>query len=225
MANRLKDILPDYIHESQQTFIQGRKIANNILVDQEITHTFQLASWKHKAFMLKIDLVKAFDMIEWSFIRRALLRKGLHGHFVNLIYECISFATFLVNINGKPFGRFKGSRGIRQGCPLSPYLLILVVNELSLPMQEALNTNHLSGIQLGPNYPSIHSLMFADDLIVYGRAYNEDADTIGHIINLFCDASGRTPNCNKSTILFSKNTDIFLINSTKKYISILGYGS
>lgn len=215
LANRLKDLLPDYIHESQQAFIQGRKIANNILVAQEITHSFQLTSWKHKAFMLKIDLAKAFDRIEWSFIRRALLRKGLHSHFVNLILECICSATFSVNINGQPFGSFKGSRGIRQGCPLSPYLFILAVNELSLSMQEALNTNHLSGIQLGPACPSIHSLMFADDLIVCGRADNEDANTIAHIINQFCDVSGQTPNWNKSSILFSKNTDISLRNSIK----------
>lgn len=215
LANRLKDLLPDYIHESQQAFIQGRRIANNIIVAQEISHSFQLTSWKHKAFMLKLDLAKAFDIIEWSFIRRALLRKGLHSHFVDLIYECISSATFAVNINGQPFGNFRGSRGIRQGCPLSPYLFILAVNELSMSMQEALNANHLSGIQLGPSCPPIHSLFFADDLIVCGRADNNDANTIARIFNQFCAISGQTPNWNKSAILFSKHTDNHLRSAIK----------
>ena len=214
MANRLKDLLPDYIHESQQAFIQGRRVTNNIVIAQEITHSFLLKSWKHKAFMLKIDLAKAFDRIEWCFIRRALFRKGLHCHFIDLIMECISSATFSV-INGQPFGSFKGSRGIRQGCPLSPYLFILAVNELSLSMQEALNANHFSSIQLGPGCPPIHSLMFADDLIVCGRADNNDANTIAFIINQFCAVSGQTPNWNKSAILFSKNTDDNLRNQIK----------
>lgn len=215
LANRLKDLLPDYIHESQQAFIQGRRVTNNIVIAQEITHSFLLKSWKHKAFMLKIDLAKAFDRIEWCFIRRALFRKGLHCHFIDLIMECISSATFSVNINGQPFGSFKGSRGIRQGCPLSPYLFILAVNELSLSMQEALNANHFSSIQLGPGCPPIHSLMFADDLIVCGRADNNDANTTAFIINQFCAVSGQTPNWNKSAILFSKNTDDNLRNQIK----------
>jgi hypothetical protein len=62
--NRLKPHLHDYIHPSQQAFIEGRRINDNIIVAQEITHSFQLSRWKHKAFMLKIDLVKAFDRLE-----------------------------------------------------------------------------------------------------------------------------------------------------------------
>lgn len=55
LANRLKPHLPDYISPSQQAFIERRRISNNIIVAQEITHSFGLASWRHQAFMLKID--------------------------------------------------------------------------------------------------------------------------------------------------------------------------
>jgi hypothetical protein len=44
LANRLKDHLPDYIHPSQQAFIQGKRISNNIIVAQEIAHSFSLSS-------------------------------------------------------------------------------------------------------------------------------------------------------------------------------------
>ena len=150
LANRLKPHLPDYIHPSQQAFIKGRRISNNIIIAQEITHSFQLSSWKEKAFLLKIDLAKAFDRVEWNFILQALARKGLHGHFINLIHECISSPTFSVIVNGQPFARFVSERGIRQGCPLSPYLFVLAINELSLVLQEALEANSLHGIILGP---------------------------------------------------------------------------
>jgi hypothetical protein len=72
LANRLKEHLPDYIHPSQQAFIEGRRISNNIIVAQEIAHSFTLSSWNSFDFMLKIDLAKAFDRIEWHFIVSAL---------------------------------------------------------------------------------------------------------------------------------------------------------
>jgi hypothetical protein len=88
---------------------------------------------------------------------------------------------------------------------LLPYLFVFAVNELSLTLQDALQANQLSGISLGPNCPPIHSLMFADDLIVCGKANMHEAQVISQILNHFCQHSGQTPNWGKSGILFSKN--------------------
>ena len=51
--------------------------------------------------MLKIDLAKAFDRLEWNFVTRALARKELHAHFINLIHACISSPSFSVIVNGQ----------------------------------------------------------------------------------------------------------------------------
>ena len=115
---------------------------------------------------------------------------------------------FSVIINGQPFSNFSSSRGIRQGCPLSSYLFVLAVNELSLALQDALQTNNLPGITFGPNCPPVHSLMFADDLLVCGRASPQEETTITNILNQFCLHSGQTPNWNKSAILFSKHVSL-----------------
>jgi mannosylglycoprotein endo-beta-mannosidase len=77
-----------------------------------------------------------------------------------------------------PFAKFKGERDIRQGCPLSPYLFVLAINELSIALQEAMATNHFAGIKLGPNCPPIHSLLFADDLLVCGQAMEQEATKV-----------------------------------------------
>ena len=72
--------LPDYIHPSQQAFIEGRRISNNIIVAQEIAHSFSITSWDGLDFMLKIDLAKA--LIESNGI---LLLRPFHGKvFMNI---------------------------------------------------------------------------------------------------------------------------------------------
>jgi mannosylglycoprotein endo-beta-mannosidase len=98
--------------------------------------------------MLKIDIAKTFDRLEWNFIIEALVCKWLQDHLINLIHACVSSPIFSVVINGQPFAKFRGNRGIRQGCPLSPYLFVLAINELSIAMQEAMSNNCFSGITL-----------------------------------------------------------------------------
>ena len=103
--------------------------------------------------MLKIDLAKAFDMVEWSVVLDALQHKGFHSQFLELVHACISTMSYSVNVNGDSYGFFQASRGIRQGCPLSPYLFVIVVNELSLRLHDAMDNAALTGIYLGPGCP------------------------------------------------------------------------
>jgi hypothetical protein len=64
LANRLKNHLPNYVSHAQSAFIAHRHISSNIIITQEIIHSFNLKSWKHNVFLLKIDLAKAFDRLE-----------------------------------------------------------------------------------------------------------------------------------------------------------------
>jgi hypothetical protein len=59
------------------------------------------------------------------------------------------------------------------------------INELSLRLHEALHQNNLTGISLGPRAPPIHSLLFADDLILCGKATQEEANKIRGILYTF----------------------------------------
>ncbi|WVZ91080.1 hypothetical protein U9M48_037298 [Paspalum notatum var. saurae] len=216
LAERIKIHLPNYIHYSQSAFIPGRHITSNVIVAQEITHSFRLRNWNQKAFLLQVDLAKAFDRLEWNFVVKALHNRGFSHHFIQLIHSCISSPTFSILVNGQPYFNFKSQRGIRQGCPLSPYLFVLAIYELSVNLQQALRGNHIQGITLGPSCPPIHSLLFADDLIICGQATQQEAVTINEVLQNFCALSGQTPNWNKSAILFSKKvsaTDKNVISS------------
>lgn len=196
LAERLKPHLPNFIDHSQAAFIKNRHISSNIIITQEIIHSFNLKSRHQQAFLLKIDLEKAFDKLEWSFIEAALRRLGIHSHFISLIHACISTPTFSILVNGEPSNEFTSQRGIRQGCPLSPYLFVIAVN-VSIALQHEMQQSNLTGVTMGPGCPPIHSLLFADDFILYGRATEQEAATMRSILNHFCDGSGQVPNLQK----------------------------
>ncbi|WVZ84522.1 hypothetical protein U9M48_031549 [Paspalum notatum var. saurae] len=167
-----------------------------------LLHAFLL---EIKGLLLIIDLAKAFDKLQWNFILAALKNLGFNQNFINRVAACTTknkrkfvgnfkfvgpgladefkglkfvCTSFSVIVNGQPHTTFTPTRGIRKGCPLSPYLFVIAINELSKMLQEALNQNYLSSITLGPNCPQIHSLLFADNLIICGQASTLEAQTI-----------------------------------------------
>lgn len=218
LANRLKNHLPNFVSQAQSAFIAHRHISSNIIVTQEIIHSFDLKSWHHQAFLLKIDLAKAFDRLEWNFILAALRRLGLREKFISLIHACIYSPTFSVLVNDEPSGHFCSQRGLRQGCPLSPYLFVIAINDLSIRLQEALQHNNLSRVTLGPGCPPIHSFLFADDLILCGKASLEEAQQMKNILYEFYTNSGQCPNLQKSSIYFSKHVPQHLRQQLKRYL-------
>ncbi|XP_021318754.1 uncharacterized protein LOC8083452 isoform X2 [Sorghum bicolor] len=156
------------------------------------------------------SLNAAFFKTAWPWISN-----DVHNlHFINLLRACFTTPSMAVLINGEPTGYFFSKKGIRQGCPLSPFLFAIAINELSIALHDAMNNANLTGITLGPNCPPIQSLLFADDLILCGEATIYEATTINNILNDFYYSSGQTPNMSKSSIHFRHNVD----NATKTQI-------
>lgn len=85
----------------------------------------------------------------------------------------------------------------------------------SIRLQSASQDSNLTGITLGPNCLPIHSLLFADDLILCGRATAAEATTIKTILYDFYNLSGQIPNLQKSSILFSKNVPVHIKSNIK----------
>jgi hypothetical protein len=119
IATRIKASLSTGISKEQFGFLEGRQITDAIGVAQEALHSIKVKNIK--ALVLKLDMMKAYDRVDWGFLRLVLLQVGLSLEATDWIMGCVSTANFVVLINGSPSSFFKSTRGLRQGCPYLHY--------------------------------------------------------------------------------------------------------
>ena len=180
LAARLSVILPYLIDPAQAAFDQGRGMVENIYLVQEILFRYGWNRISPRCIM-KIDLRKAYDTINWGFVKEVLMGLGFPNLFVEWIMQCISTTSYSISINGSMHGFFKGSQGIRQGDPISPFLFVLCLEYLSRSL------NQLKDIRDFKFHPrcretkdlNITHLAFVDDLILCSRG---DVDLVQLIL-------------------------------------------
>ena len=156
IANRLKVFLPKLINNDQTGFIKGRFIGENIrLLDSVVCYA------KEKnipGLLLFLDFEKAFDTIEWPFIRKTLQYFGFGASIIKWINLFYYGPESCVLNNGWATNFFEIQRGVRQGGPLSPYLFVLAAEMLAKAIRK---NDNISGILV--NNKEIKLSQYADD--------------------------------------------------------------
>ncbi|CAN1347905.1 Putative ribonuclease H protein At1g65750 [Linum perenne] len=207
MALRLKLWIADLIPETQSAFTGGRAIQDNIIVVHEVLHSFRTRINKKEDLCLKLDMRKAYDLVDWECLDLLLRRYGFAAKWCDWISSCICTVRFSILFNGRPTYQFSPSRGIRQGDPLSPFLFILMTNALSHLINRSVDRKILHDITLTRNGPKITHCLFADDTIVFGKASISEVDKIIQTINDYGAIIGQEINNAKSAVYFSRNVD------------------
>ncbi|KAL0299864.1 UNVERIFIED_CONTAM: hypothetical protein Sangu_3150300 [Sesamum angustifolium] len=140
IVQRLRLVLDKLISPSQNAFVPGRSIGDNILLAQELFAGYNRQGLPMRC-ALKVDLRKAYDTVEWDFLSAVLQMFGFPGTFIGWVEECVTTPMFSVCINGNPHGFFKGSRGLRQGDPMSPFLFVMIMEVLQLMLLQLIDQN------------------------------------------------------------------------------------
>ncbi|XP_074297173.1 uncharacterized protein LOC141627867 [Silene latifolia] len=187
IANRLKGIMDDLVGPFQSAFVPNRSIADNIVIAQEILHVINHMNYGKEGLMaVKADMSKAYDRLNWNFIRGVLSSLNLPGSMVHLIMSTIENVTYDILINGAPMEKFEPRCGIRQGDPLSPYIFALCTEVLSQMILYAQDGTFIKGIKICKNGPEISHLLFADDSLFFIRGDYGDLDFLMNIIDEYC---------------------------------------
>lgn len=178
IVNRTKPLLPRLISNAQANFVPNRQITDNIVIVQEVIHTMRRKQGSKGYMAIKIDFEKAYDRLDWSFIRDTLLQMNIPLLLVNIIMECVTTASLKVLWNGEPSDSFKPTRGIRQGDPLSPYLFVMCMERLYQTIEEAIVAKKWKPIRASRDDPVLSNLFFANNIILFAEAMVEQAMVI-----------------------------------------------
>ena len=217
IANRLKPLLPTLVSREQTGYVEGRKILNNIIQAHEVVHS--LTSKRQAGMIMQLDLEKAYDKLNWAYIRKVLLAHGFDHNWVRWVMALITTSSFSILVNGSPSKIFNPSRGLGRADPLSPFLFILMMEGLGRAIKSAKEEGKIQGLKLSGNGHALTHQQFVDDTMLQGIPMVMEVQAYKQILRDFAMAAGTEVSLSKSKIFFF-NTNIAIQRNISR---ILGF--
>ena len=126
--------------------------------------------------IISIDAEKAFDKIQHPFMIKTLQKAGIEGTYLNIIKAIYDKPTVNIILNGENLKAFPLKSGTRQGCPLSPLLINIVLEVLATAIREE---KEIKGI----GKEEVKLSLFADDMILYIENPKDSTRKLLELIN------------------------------------------
>lgn len=194
IANRIKNVLPSIIHKSQTGFVKSRYIGENIRLLYETIDN--LNENNNPGLLFFADFEKAFDSLNHTFLMKTLDSFNFGSSLKQWIFTFYNGIKSCVSNNGHLSDFFDIERGVRQGCPLSPYLFIISIEMLSIAVR---SNNSIKGITVANE--DLKNTMFADDATFITDGTKQSFEKLVETIDKFSSISGLKLNIKKSIIL------------------------
>ncbi|XP_062080939.1 uncharacterized protein LOC133785740 [Humulus lupulus] len=147
--------------------------------------------------VMKIDLSKAYDSIDWNCLEDILAAFCFPNQFINWIMMCLKDSSYSILMNGRVHGCFTSRRGLKQGDPISPLLFVLVIKFFTRMFIQATQNKDFKFHRRCKNL-NLVSLCFADDLVIFCKGNNASVQVIQECFQAFSAVSGLTANLEKS---------------------------
>ena len=140
-----------------------------------------------------VDFKKAFHSVDHSLLMEKSLAKGISGTFYKILSTLYAKVKSCARAKDGLSNFFSCSRGVRQGCVLSPMLFALFLNDLNAAI-----SSKAKGISLGSDV--VHTLLYADDLVLVAET-PEDLQTQLDILKVFTDDIKMKVNIGKTKVM------------------------
>ena len=151
--------------------------------------------------IISIDAEKAFDKIQHPFMIKTLQKAGIEGNYLSIIKAIYDKTTANIILNSEKLKAFPLWSGTRQGCPLSPLLLNIVLEILDTAIRAE---KEIKGIQIGKE---VKLSLFADDMILYIENPKDSTRKLRELINEYSKVAGYKINTQKSIAFLYTNNE------------------
>jgi hypothetical protein len=194
LANRLQTVIHKIVPPGQTAYIKGRYIGENIRLLLDIIEYCE--SNLMAGVLLFLDFEKAFDSLDWNFLKTCLKHFGFEDDFCKWIGVIYNDTNAYVKVNGYISKTIKLYKGIRQGCPISALLFILCTVIMYLYLNQDVNIKGID-FELDGEISTVKCTQFADDTCIYLKNL-EQVERCIECINQFSNVSGLKLNLRKT---------------------------
>ncbi|XP_040928666.1 transposon TX1 uncharacterized 149 kDa protein [Betta splendens] len=193
LANRLREVMDQIVHQDQTYCVPGRLITDNIILIRDILDLS--GSSGIDLGLISLDQNKAFDRVEHPFLWKTLEKFGLSSGLIAMIRVLYQGIESALKINDGLSAPFKVGRGIRQGCSLSGMLYALSIEPLLCKIRSSVDGLFLPDCTL-----RLVLSAYADDVVVLVRTQH-DIQMLEKTVKRFNEVSSAKVNWNKSEAL------------------------
>ena len=204
MAERIKTVLPSLISKDQYGFMKGKQAADLIELTREIISDAK--KQKKNLAIFAIDFSGAFDNVTYKAIIDALYRRGFGKNFTMSIATLLTNNKSRIMVNWKYINSINIDKSCSQGDPISPYLFIIVLDQL---LDKINHAKSLKGYELkfGKRKIKIKSAAFADDCYTFLMGNKKEIkyqfETVKKLLKTFEADTGLKINVEKSELTLS----------------------
>jgi len=181
------------LDDAQAGFRPNRRATDHAFVLHDIIREHAQSRSRDKTFVLVLDFSKAFDRCHIPTLISKLANKGVNGSLIKVIANMYIDAQASLEINGKLGKPFKVSRGVAQGCVLSPLFFTVYMDDLMKTLRE-------SGLGMDIGQSLLNALSFADDLALIATD-RESAQKLLQILSEWCERNFFEINLDKSGVM------------------------